>query len=215
MAKSISEIEGVDLSDPLHQEFVEGLEAYEKLLFEKNGRKTNAQRTRNKLKNKGVEQSLEDWAIAPNSTQGFDHLIKRGQPHLTGEFLVLKYRERFSKKAVALAEKRLKEQKVDLNKLLNHEAQEYISPDEVLDNGEYPEGSKKRITVNSYERNPQARKICLEHYGYKCSVCEFNFKEIYGEIGKNFIHVHHKVELSTLSEEYKVDPIEDLAPVLP
>ncbi|GGA91691.1 EVE domain-containing protein [Ornithinibacillus halotolerans] len=77
------------------------------------------------------------------------------------------------------------------------------------------EGAKKHVTVNAYERNPLARKRCLDHYGYNCTVCDFNFYEVYGDIGKDFIHVHHLTELSSIGEEYKVDPIKDLRPVCP
>jgi 5-methylcytosine-specific restriction enzyme A len=54
-----------------------------------------------------------------------------------------------------------------------------------------PEGAKKQITVNAYERNPKARELCIQNYGFRCSVCEFDFGEIYGEIGTGYIHVHH------------------------
>ena len=91
----------------------------------------------------------------------------------------------------------------------------YISADEISDDEDYPEGSKKSINVNVYERNSQARKKCLEEYGYKCSVCEFDFEKIYGLIGKDFIHVHHVKPLSEINGEYKVNPIEDLRPVCP
>ncbi len=77
------------------------------------------------------------------------------------------------------------------------------------------EGSKKQITVNSYERNSKARKECIEKYGYSCSVCDFNFKDIYGNLGENFIHVHHLIPLSKIKEEYKINPIKDLKPVCP
>ncbi|MEG1241999.1 MAG: HNH endonuclease, partial [Oscillospiraceae bacterium] len=39
--------------------------------------------------------------------------------------------------------------------------------------------------------------------------------ERYGEVGKNFIHVHHKIPLNEISEEYVVDPVNDLIPVCP
>lgn len=78
-----------------------------------------------------------------------------------------------------------------------------------------PEGAKKQTTVNAYERNPKAREICIQNYGYKCSVCEFDFEEVYGEIGIGFIHVHHLKPLSEINEEYQVDPVNDLRPVCP
>ena len=53
------------------------------------------------------------------------------------------------------------------------------------------EGKSKEVTQTRYERNPQARKTCLKHYGYSCQICNFNFEKTFGEIGKGFIHVHH------------------------
>lgn len=40
-------------------------------------------------------------------------------------------------------------------------------------------------------------------------------KKVYGEIGRGFIHVHHKVPLSSIGKEYELDPIKDLVPVCP
>jgi 5-methylcytosine-specific restriction protein A len=39
--------------------------------------------------------------------------------------------------------------------------------------------------------------------------------KIYGEIGNGFIHVHHVVELASVKDEYKVNPVDDLRPVCP
>ncbi|WP_278186164.1 DUF3427 domain-containing protein [Bacillus timonensis] len=77
------------------------------------------------------------------------------------------------------------------------------------------EGARKEVTLNKYERNPSARQACLDFYGYDCVICNINFEKVYGEIGMNFIHVHHEIEISTIGEEYAVNPIEDLKPVCP
>jgi predicted HNH restriction endonuclease len=90
-----------------------------------------------------------------------------------------------------------------------------IYPDENLSTGKYLEGNSKRIYVNIYERNPKAKKDCIAVYGTDCSVCEFNFQDNYGEIGENFIHVHHLEMLSSLGDNYEVDPVKDLRPVCP
>jgi hypothetical protein len=100
-------LEGADESDPLHRDFYAALAAYEELLSEKNGRTTRASRTRQKLKSKGVIQCLEDWAIAPGGTDGFNLLTKLGMAELTGEHLVLKYPNRFSERAVKAASARM------------------------------------------------------------------------------------------------------------
>ena len=76
-------------------------------------------------------------------------------------------------------------------------------------------GASKTITVNQYERNAAARKKCLDHHGYKCAVCAFDFEKIYGEIGKNYIHVHHLIPVSEIRKEYELDPISDLLPICP
>jgi predicted HNH restriction endonuclease len=92
-----------------------------------------------------------------------------------------------------------------------------VYPDEInnQENTLISEGAKKQVVVNLYERDAKARKQCLEKYGYNCVVCGFNFEKVYGEIGKNFIHVHHIKPLSEINEEYKVNPIQDLRPVCP
>ena len=77
------------------------------------------------------------------------------------------------------------------------------------------EGAKKQIVVNAYERKIQARQKCVNHFGYKCFVCDFDFEKIYGDIGKDFIHVHHIKPLSEIDAQYKVNAIQDLRPVCP
>ena len=79
----------------------------------------------------------------------------------------------------------------------------------------YREGTPTQISVTKYERNPFARKKCLEKYGFSCSICDFNFEKTYGQIGKEFIHVHHLTQVATVGMTYVVDPIIDLRPVCP
>lgn len=107
----------------------------------------------------------------------------------------------------------------------NPELFEYISPyfedgeiqdyDEIQNPEAIYEGAKKEITVNSYERNREARNMCIAVHGCKCAVCGMDFEKVYGEIGKGFIHVHHIVPISSIGKEYKLDPVKDLIPVCP
>jgi hypothetical protein len=90
-----------------------------------------------------------------------------------------------------------------------------VLPEEVLSAQKYSEGATKQISVNVYERNPEARRKCLEHYGTSCYVCGFKFDRVYGKIGNGFIHVHHLKSISEIGQEYEVDPIKDLRPVCP
>lgn len=92
---------------------------------------------------------------------------------------------------------------------------EPLLPEELSLTQEYFEGALKQITVNAYERNALARKVCIEHYGWDCFVCGLNFKNVYGQLGEDFIHVHHLTPLSKIGKEYKLDPIEHLRPVCP
>lgn len=97
----------------------------------------------------------------------------------------------------------------------NSSITEFTLPDELSNATSFYEGTKHQITVNAYERNSQARQICIDHYGSKCIVCEFNFADKYGKVGDGYIHVHHIKPLSEISERYQIDPIQDLRPVCP
>lgn len=90
-----------------------------------------------------------------------------------------------------------------------------IYPDEIDEKEIFIEGKSKKVYVNVYERNTAARNKCIEYYGYKCQICEFDFEKKYGEIGKDFIHVHHIVDISLIGTEYELNPITDLIPVCP
>lgn len=85
------------------------------------------------------------------------------------------------------------------------------------DNNEqlFIEGKVKKVLVNNYERDLKAREKCIEYHGTTCKVCDFDFERKYGEIGRGYIHVHHKKEISSIKKEYEVDPINDLVPVCP
>ena len=83
------------------------------------------------------------------------------------------------------------------------------------DDEELYEGAVVKVLANKYERNQKARKECVAKKGYKCSVCGLDFEETYGEKGKDFIHVHHVVPISSIGKEYKLNVDTDLVPVCP
>lgn len=99
--------------------------------------------------------------------------------------------------------------------LLPVEFRNFESPEEIPASTTHIEGKVRQVLVNIYERNRDARTKCISHYGTTCSVCDFDFGRIYGKLGKGFIHVHHLKEVSSIGEEYKINPIEDLRPVCP
>ena len=88
-------------------------------------------------------------------------------------------------------------------------------PEEVEESPKIFEGALRRILVDAYERNPEARRKCIAHYGTNCTVCGFDFRKEYGDVGKDLIHVHHLRQLAEIGKEYRIDPIRDLRPVCP
>lgn len=147
--------------------------------------------------------------------KGLDALLEAGRPDLTLEAIILqpKFRQLFTEAELSIAVERLGE----YGKLVNvHRAnREYLFPDELELGHRYVEGARKQVRVNAYERDPRARKACLKKYGFDCTVCGFNFEKEYGDLGKEFIHVHHLKPLALLDREYHLDPVVDLRPVCP
>jgi 5-methylcytosine-specific restriction protein A len=77
------------------------------------------------------------------------------------------------------------------------------------------EGACGQVTRDVRERSKDARNACIKIFGYACAVCDMNFENRYGEIGHEFIHVHHRSSMSEKVGEYTVDPKLDLIPVCP
>ena len=75
------------------------------------------------------------------------------------------------------------------------------------------EGEAKEIISKRYERSRVNREICLAHKGYSCHACGFNFLERYGQLGKDYIEVHHTTPVSEMGDNYKIDIDRDLVPV--
>ena len=78
-----------------------------------------------------------------------------------------------------------------------------------------PEGASKKVIVNKYERYNRNLLACIKHFGTSCLVCGFDFGKVYGEFASDYIHVHHLVPVSQMSENYRVNPIQDLVPLCP
>jgi len=87
--------------------------------------------------------------------------------------------------------------------------------EDLSDVATYAEGALTKVLVNRYERDGAAREKCLEHHGYACGICGFDFGKQYGEDLDGFIHVHHIRPLADIDAEYQVNPITDLLPVCP
>lgn len=75
------------------------------------------------------------------------------------------------------------------------------------------EGGKRCIYTTRYERNPKLRREAINIHGTTCAVCGFDFYKRYGEIGKDYIEIHHIKPLFEISESIEVNPQTDLIPV--
>ncbi|QFT90839.1 HNH endonuclease [Bacillus sp. THAF10] len=79
----------------------------------------------------------------------------------------------------------------------------------------YKDGEVKQYYGNRYERKSKNRLNAIEIHGTQCAVCDFKFEEVYGELGKDFIEIHHVKPLSTLDGAIEIDAENDLVPVCP
>jgi len=99
-------------------------------------------------------------------------------------------------------------------KLSTESVDTYLA-EELEPSQEYVEGRATSIQVNRYERDPVARRRCIESQGSTCIICGFSFESAYGEFMKGFIHVHHLYPLHLSCGERTIDPSVDLVPVCP
>lgn len=145
---------------------------------------------------------------------GLESILNAGRPELSVEAIILdkRFSVLFTTQELVEAQQRLGIYQKE--SLIRMSSKDRLYPDE-LDPGQYIEGAKKQVRVNAYERDPKDRKSCINQHGFRCSICNLLLEERYGDIGKDFIHVHHLKPLAELGVEYKINPITDLSPVCP
>lgn len=164
---------------------------------------------------KTAKRMLAKRLTNASQQKGFRALIEAGRPDLSLESTVLqpRFSSLFTEDELAEARRRL--ESIPECAKRSAVAPEDIHPDELDNEKQFTEGSKKRIMVNAYERDHRARAACVKRHGYSCQVCGMRFQDLYGEIGKGFIHVHHKKPLAGRQHGYRVRPTIDLTPVCP
>lgn len=96
---------------------------------------------------------------------------------------------------------------------LSSDTEESLSEENMLESVIYKEGKIIQQYGTRYERNPNLRKKAIEIHGVTCKGCGFNYEEMYGEIGKGFIEIHHIKPMYSVKEEIIVDPKTDLVPL--
>lgn len=75
------------------------------------------------------------------------------------------------------------------------------------------EGKIRQVSLTLHERNRKYRQICLNEHGYTCAVCGIDFEKFYGEIGREFIEVHHLERIADTDGEHEIDPKTELVPL--
>lgn len=101
----------------IEHDFWKTIHAFEEILRDERGKTVRLSRTRQKIDRVGVKKTLVDFAVSKKPTEGFDMLIERGLPELTGEALVLKHSAHFDDPVVEAAKARLVGAGVDISKL--------------------------------------------------------------------------------------------------
>jgi 5-methylcytosine-specific restriction protein A len=91
--------------------------------------------------------------------------------------------------------------------LLPKPSHQYSNPEEVIG---YPEGATSQVLVNKYERDPRNRAAAISIHGYYCLACGFDFEKLYGDLGRDFIIVHHVIPVSQLGADYVINIAKDL-----
>jgi 5-methylcytosine-specific restriction protein A len=179
-----------------------------------------AHRFRRKVLKDGGVAAAKFWLQeAKDPTDGFARLVARKRLDLSVEAVVLnpRWSHLFAQGELDIARSRLEE--FGYYEIQERKARQagsgILSADEIDPNGGYPEGMKKQVTVNAYERDPKARQACIDHYGSACYVCAFDFFKTYGDLGRDYIHVHHLKKVASLGAGAITHPIRDLRPVCP
>lgn len=65
-----------------------------------------------------------------------------------------------------------------------------------LDQAEFQEGQRASRETTYFARNPKLVRAAKAHYGMNCLACGFNFADFYGDIGEDYIEVHHKRQMA-------------------
>lgn len=175
-----------------------------------------AHRFRQKIVRDGGLAAAKHWLRPSKATTGFQRLLDHDRLDLSVEAVALQppWNKYFTPAELTTARERLA-QFGYFTRPTPPTPSVQLSPDELSDGANYSEGDKTKITVIAYERNPEARRKCIQHYGAVCYVCGIDFANSYGDIGRGFIHVHHLTPFAEVTSSRRTDPVSDLRPVCP
>ncbi|MBC8333969.1 MAG: hypothetical protein ISR59_08360 [Anaerolineales bacterium] len=71
------------------------------------------------------------------------------------------------------------------------------------------EGRQRQRKSIAYERSDDVRKAAVDYYRLEngqivCDICGFNFLDVYGERGRDYIEIHHEKPLSETEGEKRI-----------
>jgi 5-methylcytosine-specific restriction protein A len=167
------------------------------------------------VKNRGGLAVAKRLLSPGQASSGFGRLVEVRRADLSLEYIALsdRFAPLFTQAELHEASNRLAE--IPRSAFPSELPVSASSPQEVEGVQDYTEGAVVSVKVNRFERSGKARDACVAKHGSRCAVCDFDFAERYGEVGKGFIHVHHKRPLAKLKVTYRLDPEKDLVPVCP
>lgn len=103
-----------------------------------------------------------------------------------------------------------KEESVIKENTEKYETQKLTPAEKPTEFLEFTEGAIEEMVVELRKRDPHLKSSAIQAYGTVCQICGFDFSEIYGELGKGYIELHHKRPLSE-SIEIQQTTLEDVA----
>lgn len=95
-------------------DFWRTIHAFEEALRDERGKAVKLTKTRAKIKRVGEVAALADFPVAPDAASGFEMLIARGMPEMTGEAIILRHPDAFDSETRINATKRLEEAGIDI-----------------------------------------------------------------------------------------------------
>ncbi|MBU0634820.1 MAG: HNH endonuclease [Candidatus Omnitrophica bacterium] len=142
---------------------------------------------------------------------GIFQITETGKGYLIENMSIIEYllSNDFAYKDIKVSFKHVSIAKEALKKVLTYDENLMIT-----------EGTKRNRNVTLYKRSSKLRDFAIKKYtldGHiKCVVCFFDFLDFYGEIGKNYIEIHHVKPVLQYGEEeenkFLKDALENVIP---
>jgi predicted HNH restriction endonuclease len=168
------------------------------------------------IKRDTVEDGVKKQLLTPAKRKGIQLLLEHFMQITSDIVTMAHYKpdrqgvELWEKETITSLESLIQEERFQI---LNRTAENDIEAEESQEESYYKEGGILEYYGTRYERNPTNRAKAIEIHGTTCRACGFNFEEVYGERGKDFIEVHHLNPLFSIGKEININPEIDLIPV--